>query len=77
MKEYSIDELTPLELERYEKCVKYFGTKGYVYIVTENCPGAGYEVMYSTVCLDNLENTFFDQNKMCYITDVNAMLERF
>ena len=77
MKTYSFNELTNLEKERYEQCVKDFGNKGYLYLVTENCPGAGYEIMYSTVCLDNLENIFFDPDRMRYITDVDEMLNKF
>lgn len=77
MQTYSKDELTPLELERYEGCVQDFGEKGYLYIVTENCPGAGYEIMYSSICLDNMENIFYDPDRMRYITDIDAMLERF
>lgn len=77
MKTYSFNELTNLEKERYEQCVKDFGNDGYLYLVTENCPGAGYEIMYSTICLDNLEDTFFDPDKMRYITDIDEMLNRF
>lgn len=77
MKTYSYNELTNLEKERYEQCVKDFGNQGYLYLVTENCLGAGYEIMYSTVCLDNSTETHFDADKMRYITDVDEMLNRF
>lgn len=64
--------LTKVEIERYNECVKEFGTEGYVYYTTEHCLGAGYEIIYSVNKLDNYDK--FDKNTMRNITDVENMV---
>lgn len=59
----------------YEECKKDFGKRGYVYYVTEWCPGAGYEIVYSTKRLH--ENANFDKDTMRIITDTDHLLEVF
>ena len=66
-------ELTDIELKRYNECVAEFGCEGHVYFVTESCPGAGYEIYYST----KPASDYYDFDKDCtrVITDVQHMLD--
>jgi hypothetical protein len=68
-------ECTDLEIERYKQCQNDFGQKGYLYYITEWCPGAGYEVVYSTNRMN--KNSYFDESTMRIITDTDYELEVF
>ena len=59
--------LTNIELQRYEKCVKDFGSGGYLYFVTLN----GFSVWYSKYSMKSKE-TVFDKSTMRDITDVDV-----
>lgn len=68
-------ECTELEIERYKECQKDFGVHGRLYYITEWCPGAGYEIVYSMYQMK--EGDLFNKSTMRIITDVDNMLENF
>lgn len=68
--------LTDLEYERYLKCVRKFGKRGYVYFKTfEDASGHCHTVWYSVKRLK--WDSVFDAKTMREITDINYDLEHF
>lgn len=72
---YNSDFVSAKEIAAYERCAEVFGSSGHVYLVTETCPGAGYELVYS---MHPLEGEYsFDPATMKTITDIDNLLENF
>lgn len=72
---YSSDFVSAKELADYERCAGVFGSPGHVYLVTETCTGAGYELVYSVHPLEGEYS--FDPATMKTITDTDNLLENF
>jgi len=77
MKRISKNDLTSIEKERYDSCTKQFNTEGFLYYVTESCPGCGYEIFYSQKELKDYNDlkTRLNTLDVLNITDINAAAE--
>lgn len=66
-------DLTTLEKERCNELREKYGCMGYLYLVTENCPGVGYNIIWSPDLVRKFED--LNENNSFNITDIDSLLE--
>lgn len=77
--EYRINELTDIENERYKKFKdQHQGQKVYCYYVTDFNLGVGYDIIVTTIKLNNeIDLGKLNNDNMRNITDIDKLLDNF